>query len=108
VFLAKSSGSNNFFGFVPIGSVFVGTPVTATLTWDKLNHRFITGWVNRITNEKTQTTLPYDFSDRTPATDPTKRLSAITFAANCTAKADWVYIEANSDNVMAGTAARED
>lgn len=90
---------SNYLGFIPLGTFSVGTPVTATVTWDQLNHQFIASWTSRVTHIKTQTTMPYSFPDIAPATDPSKTLSVVTFAANCTAEADWVFIEANIDSV---------
>jgi len=90
---------NNYIGFIPLGTFNIGTPITATVIWDQPNHQFIASWTNRITQVKTETTMPYGYADTTPATDPSKRLSVVTFAANCTAQADWAYIEANFGNV---------
>jgi len=90
---------NNYIGFIALGTFYIGTPITATVTWDQPNHQFIASWTNRITQVKMQTTMPYSYADTTPATDPSKRLSVVTFAANCTAQADWAYIEADFDNV---------
>jgi hypothetical protein len=83
----------------PIGHVSTGTPVTATLTWDKTNHRFIATATNHITHVKTQISLPYSFSDNTPATNPAKDLAVVNFPANCTSHPAWVYTEATFDNV---------
>jgi hypothetical protein len=89
----------NYFGFVPIGHISTGTPVTATLTWDKTNHQFIATATNDITQVKMQITLPYSFSDNTPATNPTKDLAVVNFPANCTSHPAGVYTEATFDNV---------
>jgi hypothetical protein len=92
----------NYFGFVPIGNASIGSPITATLTWDKANHQFIATETDDITHVKNQITLPYSFSDSTPATNPTKQLTVVNFPANCTSHAAWVYTEATFDNVRVG------
>ena len=89
----------NYFGFVPIGSVSIGTPVTATLAWDKSNHQFIAAATNDVTHVKMQITLPYTFSDNTPAINPAKSFGVINFPGNCTKNPTWGYTEATFDNV---------
>jgi hypothetical protein len=89
----------NYFGFVPIGHISTGTPVTATLTWDKTNHQFIATATNDRTHVKMQITLPYSFSGNTPATNPAKDLAVVNFPANCTSHPAWVFTEATFDNV---------
>lgn len=91
---------NNYIGFIPLGTFVIGTPITATVIWDQPNHQFIASWTNQITQVKMQTAMPYAYADTTPATDPSKRLSVVTFASNCTAQADWAYIEAEFGNVF--------
>ena len=98
VFGQISQGFNYFF-FVSLGTVSVGTPVTATLTWDQPNHQFLVSWTNLVTNVKTEATMPYNFLDTTPATNPSKVLTVNTFPSNCTAKPSWVFMEATFDNV---------
>jgi hypothetical protein len=93
------SQGNNYFAYFPMGTVRIGTPITAALTWDQPNHQFIASWVNRINHARIQTAMPYSLSDAMPATDPSKVLTVNTFPANCTAKASWVYIDATFDNV---------
>jgi hypothetical protein len=82
-----------------IGTVPFGTPVTATLTWDPPNHQFLVSWTNRTTHVTTATTLPYSFSDATPAASPGKVLEVVGFPANCTANPTYVYVDALFDNV---------
>jgi hypothetical protein len=96
------SQGNNYFAYTPLGSVAIGTPVTATLTWDQPNHQFLVSWVNLDTGVKTGATMPYSLSDTTPATNPGKVLTVNTFPANCTASQTSVYIEALFDNVYIG------
>jgi hypothetical protein len=93
------SQGNNYYYYLFLGTVAMGTPVTATLTWDQPNHRFLVAWTNRITNATSEGTMPYSFADTTPATGPYKVLTVNTFPANCTAKAAWVYIDAAFGNV---------
>jgi hypothetical protein len=88
-----------YFGSVPIGNATIGTPITATLTWDRANHQFIATQTDDITHVKNQITLPYSFSDSTPATNPAKQLTVVNFPANCTRHPAWVYTEAAFDNV---------
>jgi hypothetical protein len=57
------------------------------------------GETNDITHVKMQITLPYRFSDNTPATNPGKDLAVVNFPANCTSHPAWVYTEATFDNV---------
>jgi hypothetical protein len=92
----------NYFGFVPIGNASIGNPVTATLTWDKANHQFIATETDDITHVKNQVTLPYSFSDSTPATNPNKDVSVVNFPGNCTSHSAWVYTEAAFDNLRVG------
>lgn len=89
----------NYFAYFPLGTLTIGTPLTATLSWDQPQHRFLASWTNRITKVKTQVLMPYTLSDTTPAVNPTKVLTANTFPANCTANPAPVYIEAIFDNV---------
>jgi len=89
----------NFFGFVPIGDVTVGETVTVTLSWDKANHQFIASASQGVGHTK-QITLPYTFSDTTPATNPAKDFAAINFPSNCTHNATWVETAASVDNVL--------
>lgn len=56
----------NFFGYTSLGTVQVGTRITATLRWDQTNHQFVISWTNRVTGVKTQGTMPYSLSDTTP------------------------------------------
>jgi hypothetical protein len=60
----------SFFGYTWLGIVQMGTPVSATLTWDKTNHQFLIGWTNLTTGAKTQCTMPYSLSDTAPPTSP--------------------------------------
>jgi hypothetical protein len=90
---------SNYVGFVPMGTFDIGTPITATVTWDQANHQFIFIWTNDITHLTTRTPIPYNLSDTNSASNPAKTLSVVTFAADCTATADWTYVEATFDNV---------
>lgn len=77
----------------------MGTPIRATLTWDKPNQRFVVSWTDLVTNIKTDGIMTYTFSDSTPATNPSKVLTVNTWPANCTANPTWVYISATFGNV---------
>jgi hypothetical protein len=93
---------NGVYTYFFLGNVSLGTPVTVTLTWDKPNHQFLTNWTNDLTHVTTQGTMPYSFSDTTPAANPTKNLQADTLPSNCTAAQTWVYVESVFDNVYVG------
>jgi hypothetical protein len=88
---------SNYFGFVPIGFAYTGTPVTATLTWDQKNHQFVATASSSSLNK--QITLPYTMSDTTPATNPAKDFAVDNFPANCTSNHTLVYVGASFDNV---------
>jgi hypothetical protein len=89
----------NYFGFVSLGFVSLGTPVTATLAWDQPNHQFIASATNNVTHAKKRVLLPYTMSDTTAATNPAKDFSVNNFPANCTNNPTWVYADATFDNV---------
>jgi hypothetical protein len=77
----------------------MGTPVTTTMRWDQPNHQFIAIL-------KTPNGLPvwgtsrYAIADRTPPANPSKSLSAFTYAPNCTVQMTTSEVEANFDNVI--------
>jgi hypothetical protein len=97
VFSQIGQGGNYSYFF--LGTVAIGTPVTLTTTWDRPNHVFLVSWTNLVTHVKTDQTMPYSFSDTTPAVNPGKVLTVNTFPANCTAQETWVYIDASFKNV---------
>jgi hypothetical protein len=99
---SQISHGGDFFGYVWLGTVDMGTPVTMTLTWDQPNHQFRVSLINHTTHVKTQASMPYDLGDRTPATNPARTLLVGTLPANCTANATWVYVDATFDNVSVG------
>ena len=82
-----------------LANVQMGTPVTATLTWDQANHRFLYSVTNKITHITNAGMLAYPFSDTTPAADPEKHLDVEIFPANCTSNSTWVHAEALFGNV---------
>jgi hypothetical protein len=96
---AQMFQGQNYFGYMYIDTVSVGTPITATLTWDKTNHQFTAAEVNDTTHVKHQVTIPYTVSDSTAATNPTKDFAVVNFPGNCTNNPTWVYAEATYDNV---------
>ena len=93
---------NNYFFYLFLGNVTIGTPVAATLTWDQPNHQFVVIWTNLKTNVTTSATMPYSFGDTTPPTNAAKVLTTNTFPTNCTAAPSWMYMEATFDNVYVG------
>ncbi len=94
--------NNDYSHFIWLGTVQMGTPITATVAWDQANHRFLYSWTNKITHVTTPGMLSYSLSDTTPAADPEKHLDVEIFPANCTATQTWVYTEALFDNVFIG------
>jgi hypothetical protein len=99
IFSQLSRGFNFGIDFTWLGTVSIGTPITATLTWDQSNHQFIVSWTNHITHKKTQATLPYNFADAATPTNAYKEIGVNTSPANCTATPTWVYMETDFDNV---------
>ena len=102
-----SIGANYFHGgdfshFIPLGTVNIGTPITARVTWDQANHRFLYSWTNKLTHVTTPGVLTYNLSDTTPAADPEKHLDVEIFPANCTTSTTWQHAEALFDNVFVG------
>ena len=88
--------------FFTIGTVAIGTPITITLSWDQPNHQFVISFTNKVTQVATSGTMPYTFSDTTPAAGPAKTLGAGGFAANCTANPTSNYVDALFGNVYVG------
>jgi hypothetical protein len=99
IFSQLSRGFSFGIDFTLLGTVSIGTPITATLTWDQSSHQFIASWTNRITHKRTQATLPYNFSDTDAATNAYKEIGVNTTPANCTATPAWAYMETDFDNV---------
>ena len=87
--------------FFTIGTVSVGTPITLTLSWDQPNHQFVISFTNKVTHVTTTGTMPYTFSDTTPAAGG-KDLSVNGWAANCTANPTSNYVDALFGNVYVG------
>lgn len=84
---------------IGLGTVPMGTPVTATVQWDHPNHQFVLTWTNDVTHQKTTGNIPYSYSDNTPVVNPNNILSVNVFPANCTANDTWVYVDSSFDNV---------
>ena len=77
----------------------MGTPVTTTIRWDQLNHRFIA--LLKVKNGLYLVgTSSYAVPDSTPPASPSKSLSAATYAPNCTVQITTSEVEANFDNVI--------
>jgi hypothetical protein len=88
--------------FFTIGTVPIGTPITISVSWDQPNHQFVISFTNKVTNVTTTGTMPYAFSDTTPAAGPGKSLSVNGWAANCTANSTSNYVDALFGNVYVG------
>jgi len=84
---------------IGLGTVAMGTPITATVQWDQPNHQFVVTWTNDTTQQTTTGSMPYTYSDTTPPVSPNNTLSLNVFPANCTANDTWVYVDATFDNV---------
>lgn len=87
---------------IGLGTVPMGTSITATVQWDQPNHQFVLSWTNDVTQQTTTGSIPYTYSDTTPPVKPNNSLSVNVFPANCTANDTWVYIDSSFDNVYTG------
>ena len=96
---AQTFQGGNYGPYLLLGSVPIGIPVTATVTWDQANHQFAVSWTNNVTHQNTGGTMPYGFADTAPAANPGKVLEVSGFPANCTASPTSVYVDALFDNV---------
>ena len=77
----------------------MGIPVTTTNRWDQPNHRFIA--LLKVKNGLYFVgTSSYAVADSTPPANPSKSLSAATYAPNCTVQMTTSEVEANFDNVI--------
>jgi hypothetical protein len=95
-------GGVYFPNLFPLGTVSVGTPVTATLSWDQPHHQFVVSLTNHVTQLSTAGMMPYTFPDTTPAASPFKGLAISAFPANCTANVTSMYVKAAYSNVYVG------
>jgi len=82
-----------------LANLTIGTPVTVSVTWDQLNHRFLYSVTNKVTHVTNPGVLAYPFSDTTPPADGEKHLDVEIFPANCTSNQTWVHADALFDNV---------
>jgi hypothetical protein len=89
----------DFSHVIWLGTVQIGTPVTATVMWDQANHRFLFSWTNKLTHATTPGVLSYPFPDTTPPADPQKHLDVEIFPSNCTAAQTWESADALFDNI---------
>jgi hypothetical protein len=89
---------------VPFATYPIGTPLVATLTWDKANHQFI--GETRIRDDESrsnsvkQVQIPYSVSDTTSPASPLKSLQASQHTLNCTSASTYGQVEATYDNVV--------
>jgi hypothetical protein len=85
--------------WVHLTNIPMGTPVTTTIRWDQTNHQFIA-----ILKAPDGISLvgisSYAIADSTPAANPSKSLSAATYAPNFTVRTTTSNVEANFDNVI--------
>lgn len=94
--------NNDYSHFIWLGTVQIGTPITATVAWDQANRRFLYSWTNKLTRVTTPGVLTYNLPDTTPAADPEKHLDLELFPANCAATQTWLGADALFDNVYVG------
>jgi len=94
--------AGSYSALFDLGTVAIGTQVTAILRWDSANHQFVISWTNKVTHVTTAGTMPYAFSDTTPVAGPAKVLEVSGFASNCIANSTSVYVDAQFDNVYIG------
>jgi hypothetical protein len=101
-FCAGSNGPcyGNDFATYP-----VGTPLTATNTWDKANHQFISSVkAKSAVGPGKGAALPYFVSDTTPPVNPQRALGVSVAASNCTSTRTFAHAEALYDNVIVNAA----
>jgi hypothetical protein len=91
-----------YSGYISLGSVAIGTPVTITLAWDQPNHQFVISLTNKSTHVTTSATMPYTFGDTTPVAGPAKVMQAGGFAPDCATNATSLYVDAVFANVYIG------
>ena len=84
---------------IGLGTVPMGTTITATVQWDQPNHQFVLIWTNDSTHQTTTGNIPYTYSDTTPPVNPNNTISVNVFPANCTANDTWVAVDSSFDNV---------
>jgi len=89
-----------YFGFVTVGSIPVGTPVRATLRWLPSSHKFTAGFENLITHQHFAADVPYSMPDTTPPTGYWDGLYVQVFPANCIGQQTSSQMEATFDNVI--------
>ena len=84
---------------VDLGTVRVGEPAVATLTWDRQSHAFVWQIVETFTKpHAVEGTLPCVEGDGAPPAEPFKSLRVRTFASNC-AEPGFAAMDVTIDNV---------
>ena len=92
-------GWENQSQWVHLTNIPMGTSVTTTIRWDQQNHRFI-AILKTPDGLLVSGTSTYAIADTTPPANPSKSLSAFTYAPNCTVRRTTSEVEANFDNVI--------
>ncbi len=82
-----------------VAYIAMGTPVTTTFRWDRANHRFV-ATLKAPVGLYFQQASGYSIPDVNLAANPSKSLSAATYAPNCTVQNTSSYVEASFDNVI--------
>ena len=94
-----TSRGATFSEHVDLGTVRVGEPAVATLTWDQENHAFTWQIVKTFTKPHVVAgTLPYAELDGVAPAEPFKSVRVGTFAPNC-AEPGFAAMDATIDNV---------
>ena len=89
-------GISTLIGYYPLG-----TPFTATNTWDKPNHRFITFLqVKGDPDSRRRVVVPYFVPDSDSPAYPYKQFDSMAYSLNCTSTQTSAEIEAFFDNVI--------
>jgi len=85
----------------PIANHPLGTPLTASNTWDRANHRFIT--VVQVTGDPDsarKVVVPYLVPDSALPAVPYKEFDSMAYSLNCTSTQTFAAIEVFFDNVV--------
>jgi hypothetical protein len=84
-----------------MGSYPVGTTLTATITWDKANHQFISAVkVKDDPSQGMRVVVPYYVPDTNPPKWNQRWLGAAVYGTNCTSAQTFAQVEVFYDNVM--------
>jgi len=92
-----------FFGGIGFGSLSVGQPVIAQLSWDQSNHQFVVSWTDVKAGTVTQGFMPYAIPDTVPPAGPDKFIGVRAFAPNCVGiQMMFAHLDTTFDKVWIG------